>query len=215
MPSDWTILIATLGQRHDRFKSLLSQLLPQLDAHDGRVRVTALYNNGERPLGEVRQDLVDSVTTDYISFVDDDDEVPSYYVDEVAQRLGDVDYVGWRMQCYVDGVQQKPTFHSLQYKAWFENHKGYFRHVSHLNPVRTALARLVNFRNVGTPEDVGWAREMRQHLESEEYIDRIMYYYHASSSDTTWRAEDRPRKHDHWQRHDVDHPYFSYHPASS
>jgi glycosyltransferase involved in cell wall biosynthesis len=209
----WTILVATLGQRAERLERLLGQLLPQLDAHDGAVTVCALYNHGERGLGAVRQDLVEHATSTYVSFVDDDDEVPDYFVTEVLARLdGRVDYVGWRMQCYVDGVPLKPTFHSLRYDRWHDDADGFYRDVSHLNPVRAELARLADFRRGSPPEDVSWADQVRPHVRTEAYVDRVMYHYRSSSADSTWRGDGVSRV---GARSSVTHPYLSWHPGSS
>lgn len=210
----WTILVATLGQRGDRFQRLLDQLLPQLDAAGGKVTLCALYNHGERPLGYVRHALLRDVTSTYVSFVDDDDEVPDYFVTEALARMdGVVDYVGWRMQCYVDGVTLKPTYHSLRYTSWWDDLEGYYRDVSHLNPVRTTLAQLGDFRRGVPPEDVAWADQVRPHVRTESYVDKVMYHYRSSSSDSTWRGSGIQRATT--ARYDVDHPYFSYHPESS
>lgn len=215
MSASWTILIATLGQRATRFRRLLDVLLPQLDAHGGTVRVCALYNNGERPLGHVRQALIDHAETTYVSFIDDDDLVPSYYVDEVASRLdGVVDYVGWQMQCYVDDRTLLPTYHSLRYARWHHDDRGYYRDVSHLNPIRTELARYGDFRRGDPPEDVSWVQQVRPYVQTEAYVDKVMYYYHSSSTDTTWRRGTRLRRGRNVKCR-VDHPYFSYHPESS
>lgn len=210
----WTILVATLGQRAERFERLLTGLLPQLDGVDDRVTLCALYNHGERPLGYVRHDLLTHASSTYVSFVDDDDEVPDYHVAEVLARLdGVVDYVGWQMQCYVDEVPLKPTYHSLRYDRWWEDDDGYYRDVSHLNPLRTELARRGDFRHGTPPEDVSWVDQVRPHVRTEAYVDRVMYHYRSSFSDSTWRGDgvrraSSPRPH-------VDHPRFSYHPGSS
>lgn len=210
----WTILVATLGQRAARFERLLTSLLPQLDAAGGAVTLCALYNHGERPLGAVRHDLLTHASSTYVSFVDDDDEVPNYHVAEVLARLdGDVDYVGWQMQTYVDDVPLKPTYHSLRYTRWWDDAEGYYRDVSHLNPLRTELARRGDFRRGDPPEDVSWADQVRPHVRTEAYVDRVMYHYRSSSSDSTWRGTGVERV---WHlRPSVEHPYFSYHPGSS
>lgn len=210
----WTILVATLGQRAARFERLLSQLLPQLDAADGKVTLCAFYNHGEHPLGSIRQALLTHATSDYVSFVDDDDELPDYHVAEVLARLdGVVDYVGWQMQCYVDGVALKPTYHSLRYDRWYDDGAGYYRDVSHLNPVRRELALRADFRRGDPPEDVAWSTQVRPYVKTEAYVDRVMYHYRSSSTDSTWRGTGVERV---WHlRPYVEHPYFSYHPGSS
>lgn len=214
MSPRWTILVATLGQRAGRFENLLTRLGPQLEAAGGEVELCAFYNHGERLLGYVRHDLLQHATTPYISFVDDDDEVPEYYVSEILPLLdGEVDYVGWRMQTYVDNVPLKPTYHSLRYHGWWENDAGYYRDISHLNPIKTEVARRGDFRRGVPPEDVSWVDQVRPYVQTEAYIDKIMYHYRFTWSDTTWRGTGigRPT----YDRPVMTRPYVSYHPASS
>lgn len=213
MSPKWTILVATIGQREVRFRELLGQLMPQVKKHNGEVTVSALWNNGERPLAEVRHDLVQSAESEYVSFIDDDDRVPEYFVDEVVQQLDGVDYVGWQMQCYVDGSALKPTYHSLRYDHWWDDANGFYRDVSHLNPVATRIAKQVDYRDGQPPEDVAWADRMRGLLVTEHYIDRVMYHYQSSSVDSTWQPGSvKPGGH---ARPIVGWPFFSWHPGSS
>lgn len=221
----WNILVATLGQRTSRLECLLFEdLLPQLNKYGGSVRVTAFYNNGERPLGAVRQDLVEHSDASFVSFVDDDDRLPSYHVERVVESIlnyhvgyeGNVltplDYVGWRMQCHQDGQALKPTYHSLTYGGWYDDDNAYYRDISHLNPIRRELALRADFRRGSPPEDVSWVDQVRPHVKTEVYIDDVMYHYHSSSADSTWRGNVQPGQ---YQRLVVDHPYFEYHPGSS
>lgn len=213
----WEILIATLGQRSARFRALLDALLPQTEPYDGRVVVRALWNNGERSLREVRQLLLDDSAADYVSFVDDDDELPNYHVAEVMNCLTDPtvdpDYVGWRMQCYVDGVALKPTFHSLRYGGWSEDARGYYRDVSHLNPIRQTIATRGSYRDAQPPEDVNWANQVRPYVKTECYVDRVMYHYRSSPGDSTWRRG--PTGDRTFTRPVVNHANFGYHRRSS
>lgn len=213
MEPTWTILIATLAQRAARFERLLQQLLPQTEPHDGAVTVCAYYNHGDQPLGDIRQALVDHATSTYVSFVDDDDELPDYHVAEVMSRLdGVVDYVGWQMQCYVDGSPLKPTYHSLRYPRWYDDRRGYYRDVSHLNPIRTELARRADFRRGAPPEDVSWSDQVRPHVKTEAYVDKVMYHYRSSPGDSTWNGGGIQEV---WHlRPTITHPNFSYHPGS-
>lgn len=193
----WSILVATLGQRRGRFKRLVDVLAPQLDAWHGQVELVAYWNVGEVPLSIIRQSLVDDARGRYVSFVDDDDLVPYYFVDEVMGALTDYsvehgvtpDYVGWQMQTYIDDEPLKPTFHSLRYDHWWDDDAGYYRDVSHLNPIRkqVVLDSGADFRRTSPPEDVAWSTQLRGHLQTEAYVDRVMYHYHASSADSTWQ----------------------------
>lgn len=203
-----SILIATLGQREQRFLELIDLLDTQIP-DDGSVEVLAYWNNGELPLGEIRQTLVEAARGKYICFIDDDDKVPSYYCAEILKAIkSNVDYVGWRMQLFNNGEKAKPTFHSLEYNDWSEDDDGYYRDVSHLNPVKRRLAKEVSFiMPKGVAEDVPWAKKVRPLLKSEYYIDKPMYFYYHSPQDSHWRGEDISKN---YIRPIITKPYFMY-----
>lgn len=194
----WSILVATLGQRRGKFKRLVDVLAPQLEQHNGAVELVAYWNVGEVPLSVIRQSLVDDARGTYISFIDDDDLVPYYFTDEVLAAIETFqthnhmtypDYVGWQMQAYVDGEPLKPTFHSLRYDHWWDDDAGFYRDISHLNPIRKEKVSEAgaDFQRTAPPEDVAWSDQLRGHLQTEAYVDRVMYHYHASPADSTWR----------------------------
>jgi len=223
----WMILVATIGRRRDKFAKLLDGLLPQTDSYGGEVQVRALWNNGERPLSHVRQRLVEQAVDEraaYLSFVDDDDMPAGFYVDEVVAAISRYagtaasftlggplfpDYVGWRMQHYADGVPSKPTYHSLAHGRWHDDDAGYYRDVSHLNPMRTSIAATVDLRHTEPPEDVSWVDQLRGRLATEVVIDpdKVMYHYYATG-DSTWmpgRVTDEGH-----EQLTVEHPNFAY-----
>jgi hypothetical protein len=191
----WTILVPTLGRREHLFTRLMGDLLPQTEPYGGLVQVLALWNNGERPLPALRDELMAGASSEYTSFVDDDDIVPEYYVSQVAPRLSGVDYIGWRMQMIQDGEIMKPTWHSLQYTGWWEDRHGYYRDISHLNPIRRSLAlEHARFAHEtlpgGTPEDTWWARQLRGHVLTQRVIDEgyCMYTYHRHPAASAWQG---------------------------
>jgi hypothetical protein len=158
----WSILVATLGQRRGRFKRLVDVLAPQLERHDGAIELVAYYFTDE---------VIDAIAR--------------------YHRAHDryVDYVGWQMQAYIDGDPLKPTFHSLRYGYWWDDDKGFYRDISHLNPIYKAkvIEAKADFRRTAPPEDVAWSDQLRGYLRTEAYVDRVMYHYHASPADSTWR----------------------------
>jgi hypothetical protein len=211
----WSILVATLARRADKLNLMLSDLGPQIEAADGQVEIIAYRNHGERTLGHIRQVLVEAADGEYLSFVDDDDRVPPYYVSEVLPLLDGVDYIGFRMQAYLDGVPYKPTFHSLRYEGWSADDNGFYRDTSHLNPVRTVLARQCDFRRTDPPEDVAWADQLRDLAITEHYIDRVMYHYYSSAYDSAWRPGHETDKTWSGNRPEIDVLNFRWHPEST
>jgi hypothetical protein len=212
MRPDWTILIATLGRRNACLERLLAILMPQVEAAQGRVTVLALRNHGG-DVARFRNQLVEAAPGRYISFVDDDDMVPEYFVREVLPLLDGVDYIGWRMQAFQDGMRLVPTYHSLAFGEWRQDGSGFYRDVSHLNPVRRELTEGCTFS--GRQEDREWAAQLRPRLRTEHVIDREMYQYYWVTSDSV--TSDTARQHGGGpdQLPDVPlGPYFSWHPAS-
>ena len=215
----WSILIATLSRRSEKLQRLLyNDLLPQVERYPD-VEVVAYWNHwGERPLGDIRQALVEDAKGDYINFVDDDDYLPEYYCSEIYPFLdGKIDYIGWKMQVIHDGVALKPTFHRLCYGGWYEDETGFYRDVSHLNPVRRELALMADFRR-GFPEDESWADQLSLRLKREYFVNRTMYYYHSDSTDCSWKPDSpgaRPYSPLDYKRPDIRSDQFRWHPDSS
>lgn len=188
-----SILIATVGERDDRFKSLVSLLAPQVQTHAGGVEVLVYWNNFERPIAEIRQALVEEARGTYTCFVDDDDSVPEYYCDRIIEAIKSrPDCVGWRMQTWWNGTKLKPTYHSIEYDRWWDDAHGYYRDASHLNPVRRDIALRVPFIHSATPEDMSWAERVAPLLKSEEYIEDCMYFYQFNTADSVWRGKSMP-----------------------
>lgn len=211
----WTILVPTLGQREALFRRLLGVLLPQLDEHAGRVRVLGWWNNGSPSIGEIRDGLVAAAEGEYVSFIDDDDLVPEYYVAEIVNALASrPDHVGFKIEYSENGDVCEIVEHSLRWRSWGRTDGVLHRDFTHIDPVRTAFARAGSFARAraGRAEDRVWVKQVRMHLVTESYIDKIMYHYLFRDDTTAWarpaeiaRMSGRPT---------IDHPLFSWHPAS-
>jgi len=211
----WTILIPTLGQRSAQLKRLLDVLLPQLEPFGDRARVVGLWNNGEVPLTHIRQTLVVTAKTDYVCFIDDDDLVPDYYASDVMRALEyDPDYVGWIVECAHPRRQSQLAYHSLQHGGWFQRDSKLYRDYSHVNPIRTSIARRVDFRHTPRyrPEDRHWAAQLRRlrAARREVYIDRIMYHYlYVPGESDSWRSPRHVRR-GKYAPLDIHHPNFEW-----
>jgi glycosyltransferase involved in cell wall biosynthesis len=213
----WTILVPTLGERRALFERLMTGLLPQLDPYTGRVRVVSWFNNGNPSLPKIRQTMVLGTDTDYLSFVDDDDLVSPDYVAEIMSALaGRPDYIGFQVQCYSDGHPTAVAYHSLEFTRWRNFHGRYERDISHINPIRTVLAKRADFTRTraGRAEDREWAGQLRRArlLRSEVVIDRILYHYLFSTSRTPGEGSrwENPRSIRPGERSAIDHPYFTW-----
>lgn len=208
-----SILIATQGRREDKFRPLLKKLMSQASKHRGRIEVVAYWNNGESPIGVLRTDLLNEARGEYVCFLDDDDDIPEYYCAELLKALGK-DYVGFRVQLFNDGKEMLPVYHSIQYKTWAQDDRGFYRGVTHLNPIRRSIALQGNFRvsdNAG--EDFEWARSINHLPKDENYIDKIMYIYKHEREDTSFGTHP-PLRETGYRRYEFKYKNFRYHPKS-
>lgn len=209
----WSILVPTLGERRPLFERLMAGLLPQLDPYAGRVRVVGWHNDGSPSLPKIRQAMVLGTQTDYLSFVDDDDLVSPFYVDEGVKAMEtSPDYVGFQVQCYSDGAPTAVAYHSLEYRRWRNLPTHYERDISHINPIRTVLARKADFTVAGRrAEDRAWADQIRQRnlLRSQVVIPRIMYHYLYTPGGSRWQSPHTIRP---GQRSTITSPHFTWSP---
>jgi len=203
-----SILVASLGRREKKLSELLSILAPQII--ENGIEIVIYWNNGEKKIGDYRQALLEEAKGDYVCFVDDDDRVPYYYCHTILQNLGK-DYIGFEVELFNEGKKMPRVFHSIRYGVWHQDEKGYYRGVTHLNPVKRELALTGTFSN-GIGEDETWARMVAPHIRTENYIDKIMYYYHHDKDETFFGGVPKPEKL--YIRPDL--PYYGvrYHPDS-
>ena len=185
MPS-WQILIPTIEHRHEKLRTLLDALAPQIVPGVG---VLVYRDNLEDCLGTKRQRLLEASTADYVSFLDDDDEIVPNHVALICEALKErPDYVGWRLRVSFDGVEGKQAFHSLRYPAWSEDAHGYYRHITHKNQIRRDLALLARY-DTAVPwrgdEDYHYCAALHETgaVKSEVFIDEVVETYRVNTKD--------------------------------
>ena len=220
-PPTWTILVPTIPSRATLFARLLDVLLPQLEAHEGRVTVLAWRNTGRPHLGALRDAMLLAAPGEYVSFIDDDDLVPAYYVDEVVRALeGRPDHVGYQLEFTTEAggeqVGREVVDHSLRHGRWHRNAEGQLvRDFTHVDPIRRDIALRGQFARAkrGRAEDRMWVKQVRGWLRTEAYVDKIMYHYLWSHEGSSWGPDRRvvdvpdlpPRP---------SHPFLLWHPLS-
>lgn len=177
-----SILIATVGSRTQSFLLLMSSLTRQIKRANLNIEVVALWNNGEKSIGDIRQKLLECARGEYVCFVDDDDTLSESYCDEIIKALGK-DYVGFEVMMFNDGVQMPRVFHSIRYNNWSQDENGYYRGVTHLNPIKRSIALKGSFSGTAG-EDERWSNAVRPYVTTENYIDKPMYYYYHVSGRT-------------------------------
>lgn len=176
-----SILIPSLKSRADKLNSL-KQRLYKLTPKDTEI----LFNidNGEKTIGQKRNELLQAARGEYVAFIDDDDNITDDYFPMIFKGIAQgVDCCELRGMLYENGVKKKPFHHSIKYKAYAENEEFYERYPNHLNCIRADIAKQFKFISEGAQamhgEDTDWATQIHNSglLKTEYTIDVIIYEY--------------------------------------
>lgn len=180
----FSILICTLPERKEFLERLLNILNPQIEEFKDFVEIIIEEDNGEKSIGEKRNNLLRKATGEYVAFIDDDDIVSCDYVEKILTALeSKPDCVGLHLLHFNDGNLGGFTYHSLKYRTWFENQDTstglmrYYRNPNHINPIKREYALLTKFPEISMGEDKDYSHNILKHLKKEKYIIEPIYYY--------------------------------------
>lgn len=175
-----SILIPTIKDRTEMLNRLLEVLKPQIV--EG-VELIIDKDDGEVPIGEKRNRMMQKATGEYVCFIDDDDMIPPYYVAKILNAIElNPDCVGFWLIRYVNGVESGMACHSLRYRKYATVESDtrltmYERTPNHLNPIKRSIAIQVPFPTTNHGEDTDFAKRVYPMLESEVFVDSEMYRY--------------------------------------
>ena len=151
---DISILICTMPSRKDMLQQLLRHLYSQIQRSKLKIEILTDDTMGIS-VGMKRNFLLRKAKGKYCCFIDDDDKVSDNYIAiyETALTSGDYDTVALVGMHYIDGKQDGPFYHSIQYNGWYQEKKVYYRYTNHLNLIRTYIAKTVGFLDKSMYED--------------------------------------------------------------
>lgn len=171
-----SLLICSIETRHVFLNRLVSVINPQLT---DQIEMVVNCDNGEKPIGKKRNELIKSATGEYVAFIDDDDLIAENYIAKIIQAIGNTncDCVGIEGIMTTDGKTPRKFIHSLQYKTWFEKDEIYYRNPNHLNPIKREIAIKIPFAEINHGEDSDFSKRVLPHLKTESYIEGPIYFY--------------------------------------
>lgn len=207
----WSILIAAITERFHSVQPLLYSLLElQSVARRPDIELLYLLDNKRRTVGSKRNALLDAALGEYISFIDDDDEVASNYVQKIVAAIAEgrkatpvVDVI-----CFPQRATLAPSgvIHECSYSlAHWRDRKPEVRRVLAPSPQpntllwsgppahtmvwrRAILADDVRFPEQQFGEDVAWVDAACALAKTEAQIDGApLYFYKFDEEKTTTR----------------------------
>ncbi len=171
-----------------RDKPFYDRLIFDLHSYIGHhpVQISSLPNNGQKTIGEYRQELLNSVTTPYVCFIDADDKVHRDYFNSVFKGISyGAKVIGLKGEITTSGRNPSPFTHSVKISKWHDKTinrvRHYYRPPNHLNPILTDIAKQVGYSPLRHGEDLDYSTrlsEMNLLRPEDEYMPlHIMYYY--------------------------------------
>lgn len=203
-----SILICSVHGREEVLGTLKEELHRQILECDAVKDVEIIVHTDEGwlnkglPVGEKRQHLLEEARGDYIVYIDDDDWVYSYYVEEILKA------VKTKPDCLAingiythDGQPEEKWYIALEHD-YVKKDGIYYRFPNHITPVKRRLALRAGFPDWAKTEDYEYACRLRgdkvgsiHHsdgfdeplLKTQVKIDKPMYWYKFQSANKTYR----------------------------
>lgn len=187
-----SILIPVIPQHEQKFNELLQHIQRQIKDPN---EVELLWSNTESQInggpssGKKRQLLLQLAKGDYVSFIDADDWVYDYYVDEMLKACAS------GADCFaINGIMTTDGNHETKWylSKDFQNHDKiegnktvYYRHTNHITGVKRSIALAAGFPDKSNAEDKFYSDRLI--LRSEFKIEMPMYHYRFSSSNKSYK----------------------------
>ena len=180
-----SILICTLPSRIIVFERLRSKLISQAEANNLQDHIEILSNADESiSIGNKRNLLLKESKGLYVCFIDDDDDIADYYIEELSKVVeSDKDCASLKGIITWDGERPEIFEHSIKYQSYKSNLKNqeviYERYPNHLNCIKSDIAKQIAFTDKNFSEDTDYADMLFASglIKTEFTIDKILYYY--------------------------------------
>lgn len=156
---DVSVLICTIPSRRHMLINLINRL--NVLKRTTSLNIQVLSNNAtDVSIGKKRNILVSSALGKYCCFIDDDDDITDDYFKVIEDSQLVYDCIALNGIIYRSDRQPTPFYHSLKYDHWFQDDVGYYRNPNHLNPIKTEIARQIQFPNVSHGEDHEYSKRL-------------------------------------------------------
>jgi glycosyltransferase involved in cell wall biosynthesis len=174
-----SILIPTLPNEYAFLKRLMTVLRPQVERYSEHVEILLDDRGKSVTTGEKRNYLIKQSTGEYVVFIDTDDLVPIYYIDEIIKASkNNSDCITFRGFMTSDGKNREP-FVLRMGEEYEKRGDTYYRWPNHIVPIKRTIASSVLFPHKTFKEDYEWSKRINDLglIKTETFIDKEMYHY--------------------------------------
>jgi len=180
-----SVLIPSVFDRNA--SPLCQKLLAQIG--DQPVELLVFTDNRKRPLGPKRNVLLDAAQGEFITHLDDDDDVAADYLKEIIATIRqrpDSDVIVFNQQAQLLGYGFGENPYIVRTGIEFENEdskmEGDVRLDIHRKPWhwcvwRSVLAKSARFPGHTMGEDWHWLQQLIPQVRIQTRIDKVLHYY--------------------------------------
>lgn len=201
----WSIIVLTTPNRYKTsFTRIIDDLTAQAEGNS--VEIIGLYDNKCQPLGQKRNAAVAASSGQYISFVDDDDEISEKYVESV---IGELSRNNGVEAVFFDMILREIDHNREVYCTYspalncdsisqLDDNGAEIRKllVPHTACWRRDFFEQIEFSNE-MPEDMLWSRRSNSRLKKWSHIKKPLYYYNYCPGFSEWKREEPEEKNAH------------------
>lgn len=176
-----SILIPTLNEPWSikQLKRLNNIIDPQIEKYKGQVHKEINDAGRSMLIGTKRNQLIKDTDSDYFCFIDCDDVVPIFYIDEIMKAIEHgPDVVTFIGHMTTDGVQRENF--TIKLGSDYVSRGGHhYRWPNHLCVMRRDKVEHIKFPDIKEREDYLWSKQIhdRKLLKTEVHILKEMYWY--------------------------------------
>jgi len=173
-----SVLILWLTERNT------SRILKKLDEQCvWQVEILSLIDNRRSTVSDKRNILINLCKWDYVSFVDDDDDVSDDYIVSLLKWIEHwTDVVNFKVWISINWWEYKDVLYSKDYNNEDKDWK-YYRMPNHIMCIKKELAKKFPYKNIAW-EDTDFAIRINDSIKTEYNIDKTLYYYNFSSENS-------------------------------
>jgi glycosyltransferase involved in cell wall biosynthesis len=177
-----SILIPVFWKHAERLILLENNIRGQMATFPDQVELLILENRGEKTIGKYRQLLLEMAASDYVVFIDADDQISDRYLSLVLEAINqNPDCVGITGTMTTNGISPATWEISKDIRAWSQTRRTgkihYLRSTNHLAPIKRSIALKIGFTDMGHGEDYDYSvRLQRSRLLKKEVKIRVPIY---------------------------------------
>lgn len=177
---DLSVLIPSIPERNGAAMILYHKLQSYVnDCCNADVEILLFMDNKKRTIGEKRDQLVQAAKGEYLSFVDDDEDIFPEYIKEITSAIhsGNYDLIMYNSRASL-GQNEFTVDVSLDNENEQHAVNGIMkRKPFHVCCWRTFIAQSERFNKMNYGEDWDWCKRLIPKINSYYKIDKVLHHY--------------------------------------